>query len=364
MLMLRWRWWHCFGIRRGKRSCCVVKGVSVRLRKSCSDPASIQFPFQDEIAAGESGHGYVLRMSSGNGLRSMVPVKQLLGKSHSMALDANDAPYLAHWFGASVSQLSSALEQIPTGKRSGGCGYAGQTLGRSYFLNRSFARVCPNCLDEQGYCRAAWDFSLCVACVRHQRALIDSCPTCARALSWSRPALGICCSGCPLIGGGFPVAPSDAELVIAQAIDMQMCDEMSFSGEKKSVAPSGGWSDLIRNLNLDGMSRVVYALATCAAYDELNPSRPRSRHAMTKSRETIKIAAAFGSRLAKLEPISLVAHRPSALIGLLCELVSVTPSSEARESSTAQSILGWLLSNCSRSTLRSQSQPLAQRALF
>lgn len=77
-----------------------------------NDPLAVQLPQQDEIQQGESGQGYVLRMALNNGLRSVVTIKTLLGKTHSMAFDANDAPYLAHWLGAEKDRLAFSLEQI------------------------------------------------------------------------------------------------------------------------------------------------------------------------------------------------------------------------------------------------------------
>ena len=153
------------------------------------EPAECSFPFQDEIRIGESGQGYAMRMALANGLVGLPWVKQALSKTHSAVLDVGDAPFLARWFGASVQLLEFALERLTRGRREQGFRYAGQTLGRQYFLTRSFPRVCPDCLRELGHCRIAWDMALAVACVRHRRVLLDRCPSCLRALSWNRPGL-------------------------------------------------------------------------------------------------------------------------------------------------------------------------------
>lgn len=336
----------------------------MRRALACSDPLSIQLPFQDEIMTGESGQGYVLRMSSGNGLRSVVTIKALLGKTHSMAFDAHDAPYLAHWLGASEQRLACALEQIPQGKRSAGCSYAGHQLGRSYFLVRSFPRICPDCIDEFGYCRMAWDLALCVACARHQRLLVDSCPLCARALSWNRPAMNRCACGSLWMEGGEALRPSNDELLIAHAIDLQMPEGDANSGWQPSVSSLNSWGSLIQHLSLDGLMRIVFALATAAAYDFSAPMELRLKRAMPKARQTIRMAADFGHKVARLEPISLRTHRPSVLIDLLCDLAATPDASGRADLSTAQSMLWWLLSNSPRSTLCSLHQSLAQQVLF
>lgn len=336
----------------------------MRRALACSDPLSIQLPFQDEITAGESGQGYVLRMSSGNGLRSVVTIKALLGKTHSTAFDARDAPYLSHWLGATEQRLTCALEQIPQGRRLSGCSYAGHQLGRSYFLVHSFPRICPDCIEELGYCRMAWDLALCVACVRHQRLLVDSCPLCARVLSWNRPAMNACVCGSLWVEGCEALRPSNDELLIAHAIDLQMPDGEVSGGWRPPAPSTSSWGLLIQHLSLDGLMRIVFALATAAAYDFSAPVELRLRRAMPKARQTIRMAADFGQKVERLEPISLRTHRPSVLIDLLCDLVATPDASGRADLSTAQSMLRWLLSNSPRSTLRSRHQSLAQQVLF
>lgn len=336
----------------------------MRREITCNDPQSVQFPYQDEIMEGESGQGYVLRMSLLNGLRSVVTIKALLGKTHAMAFDANDAPYIAHWFGASEQRLAFALEQIPLGKRSLGCSYAGHPLGRSYFLVRSFPRICPDCLEEIGYCRQAWDMALCVACVHHQRVLIDACPLCTRVLSWNRPAMNLCTCGNLLVGNTEVGQPSSDELLIAHAIDLRIPDGHPAGGRLSPVPPWSSWGVLLQHLSLDGVMRIVFALATAAAYDFMAPVEPRLRRAMPKARQTIRMAAGFGHKVAQLEPISLRTHRPSVLIDLLCDFVASTDAEDSSDLSTAQSMLRWLLSNSPKSTLHSRHPSLAQLMLF
>lgn len=336
----------------------------MRREITCNAPQSVQFPYQDEIMEGESGQGYILRMSLSNGLRSVVAIKSLLGKTHAMAFDAHDAPYIAHWFGASEQRLVFALEQIPLGKRSLGCSYAGDLLGRSYFLVRSFPRICPNCIEELGYCRLAWDLALCVACVRHQRVLIDACPLCTRALSWNRPAMNICTCGNLLAANTEVSPPSCDELLIAHAIDLRMPDESSALDGPAGVPLWSSWGVLLKHLSLDGVMRIVFALATAAAYDFMAPAEPRFRRAIPKARQTIRMAAGFGHKVARLEPISLRTHRPSVLIDLLCDFVASTGAESSADFSTAQSMLSWLLSNSPKSTLHSRHSSLAQLPLF
>lgn len=327
----------------------------------------IAFPYRGEIMAGESGHGYALRMASGNGLTGLLFLKQLLGKSHSAVLDADDAAHLAQWFGASVPLLEFALERIVDGRREHGCAYGGQILGRRYFLSRSYPRVCVDCLKELGYCRMAWDYSITVACVRHRRVLTDVCPTCQRQVSWNRPGIAVCDCGCALAMDCVRQAPTRFELLLAHLVDLRMNDVLSADwpsvGDDPTSGPDIQWAGtLLRNLSVDGMMRVVHGLCTAALYA---PAAPiiRKRGALDKARQSISSAMALGARLARGDSIDLGRHRPSVLVDLLSD-ISASPTATRDDLSVAQSLLRSLISTTSRSTLRSNHASLAQMVLF
>ena len=229
-------------------------------------------PVQDEIWPGESGQGYVLRLAARNGLGGLARVKTMLGCSRFHTLYARDAPQLAHWFGASVQRLSYALEADDDDRRVEGASYSGHKLGRSYFLNRSYPRVCPDCVHELGYCRAAWDFTLTVACVRHQRLLMDRCPACTLPLKWTRPDLCLCDCGYPWPTIDSRSAATDAELFVAQLIDLRMDDQECVArGESaRTLLPRNETNALrqfMKDLSLDGVFRALFAFATAAGYE-------------------------------------------------------------------------------------------------
>jgi hypothetical protein len=58
-----------------------------------------------------------------------------------------------------------------------------------------FTRVCPECIRELGYARAIWDVRLVVACPRHHKLLLDTCPACGKTLTWMRRGLLTCSCG-------------------------------------------------------------------------------------------------------------------------------------------------------------------------
>jgi len=328
------------------------------------EPTELSFPYQDEIRDGESGQGYAMRMAFANGMVGLPWVKHALGKTHSAVLDAGDAPFLAQWFGASVQLLEFALERLTKGRREQGIRYAGLALGRQYFLTRSFPRVCPNCLRELGHCRIAWDVALTVACVRHRRVLLDRCPSCQRALSWNRPGLDVCSCGFSFEMEDVPEQPTASELFLAGVIDRRMDD---FGSPECGRGEAGAddeaaqaLSALLRNLSLDGVMRIVYALATAAMYD-LDSHLKRERTSLSKARQTVAIAAAFSVRAARLDGIVLRTQRPTVLVDLLTDASS---RGSPEDLSFAHSMFSWLMANASRSGWGARHASLAQIELF
>lgn len=300
-------------------------------------------PFQDEIWPGESGQGYVLRLAASNGLGGLGRVKTMLGCSRFQTLYAQDAPQIAHWFGASVQRLSYALEAADGGKRVEGATYMGHKLGRSYFLNRSHPRVCPDCIHELGYCRAAWDFTLTVACVRHRRLLIDRCPACTLPLKWTRPDLCLCDCGHPWVALDYRSPAVDGELLIAQLIDLRMDDQERFSrgAPTWSLAPGDEMNALrlfMKDLSLDGFFRSLFAFATAAGYEADAPAERRLRAAMPKAQQTIAMSIAVGIKLTQQKRFSLTSS-PSVLLDLLREVSAKFPAT-AIDMSVAQSLIG------------------------
>lgn len=325
------------------------------------------YPIQDDIRAGESGQGYALRMSSDNGIGGLVRVKHMLGKTRFSSLDSRDAPQIAQWFGGRVEQVEFALERMPDDRRVNGISYLGHAVGRSYFLNRFYPRVCPDCVFEQPYCRAAWDFSLTVACAVHSRLLIDCCPACSRTLNWHRPRVDVCECGYPWAGVAAPEKPTSWELALACLINDQLegirdpyCNlAVSRTGEDAS---EGRLASLMSGLSIDGILRMTYALATAHGYTPQAVEKKRSRGSLEKARQTAAWALAIGVRLVSGDPISL-SRRPSVLLDLLGEVASGRDPSSA-DVSSAQSLLETLLTHSSASRWASKHSSLSQMVLF
>lgn len=52
-----------------------------------------------------------------------------------------------------------------------------------------YPRVCPECIEELGYCKYQWTLLPVVACTKHKRILVNMSPTTGKILSWYRQYL-------------------------------------------------------------------------------------------------------------------------------------------------------------------------------
>lgn len=348
-----------------------VASDSKSLAKLMLEPQSLCFPFQDSVRPEESGQGYALRMAEENGLAGLPPLKTWLGKSRFAALDAADAPMLHRWFGADEDLLAFALGRTATGRRDTGYAYAGQSMGRSYFLNRTYPRVCPECLKENGRCLIAWDMSLVVACVKHHRTLMDCCDYCQRALSWNRPRLGIC--SCSMEMGVLESSqtPTSLEIQFATWVSDRVSRyseefRSTFQLEVSEMTRPMGLTALMRliwPLSLDGGFHIAYALGTAAGYDEQHLCvSPRPKTPLKKARQVLRMANELAEKIIRLEPVEFRVSRPSVVVQLLAE--SACAQGNSADRSLAQSILVAVMHNKNRSTLSGQNPHLAQLPLF
>lgn len=159
-----------------------------------------QVPFRPSLQPGESGNGYLLRISEALGYATPTTLTRLVDGRSSLAALNDDAvlPKLAHV----LRQRPAELAQLGYQKVSGD----EQFLQRNFHghaisavhLNYRAPRVCPACLKENNICLAEWDLVLVTSCPAHGCVLIDRCPDCGVALSWTRGAVGRCSCGCDL----------------------------------------------------------------------------------------------------------------------------------------------------------------------
>lgn len=322
------------------------------------------FPVRDHIRPFESGQGYVLRMVQENRLLGLHEIKAMLGKSRYAVIDGDDAPTLHRWFGADEARLRTALGRTQTGDGKGGYEYARGPIGRSYFINRMYPRICPQCVREQGHCELCWDLSLVVACDRHQKLLIDHCRHCSRQISWNRASLELCGCGDWLEAAENVPWPTEVELQFATWASACVAHQCGISdhGATRPLHPHP-LITLLWPMSLDGGMRLVYALGTAAGYEKsMSQADIKPRAAMAKARYVLKLAGGLAQRIARLEPVKFEVRQPTVIIGLLAESLAAQAPDE--DKSMVYSILRHVFYQ-SRSTRSKKVYPqLSQMALF
>lgn len=318
---------------------------------------SAAFPIQDDLQCGESGHGYALRMATANLLNGLPAVKELLGKSRFAVLGAEDAFWLSKWFGAERGRLEVALGRTGVGSERDEYELAGVALTRSYFVNRSQPRVCPQCLSAVGVCRSSWELTLATTCAFHSAVLRSECSACGKQLRWDRPHLRQCRCGWVL------------DLGKQEKSDALECDVAGWiehgTGLAASWAPATLLGRMLEPLSLDAGMHVVWALASLVDRGSIVSSRPaehRKKNSLATAKQLVRNAAA------SLEAIACGA-RPGAglrVSGTTLELLSdaVSCNYSASDRQLAMSLLAVLTGRPAKMTWRSKFPQLAQLTLF
>lgn len=337
---------------------------------SLLDPASFVFPVQEDVIDDESGHGFALRMAQANGLDGLPLLKKLLGKTRFAVLDISDAPMLSQWFGAMPQRLGIRLGSIATGKGHTEFLYAGHRLGRSYFINRMSPRVCVQCLQEDGYCRSAWDFALMTACPSHACSLLERCPMCDKDLSWDRPRLDTCQCGWTWRDRGN----SDGLPPIALAVAAWIRDRMGSRAMRRAqfsaipALPLGPHERALLNLmgplSLNGGLHLLYALAS-AERCLLGNGEPfeRKKTSIKAARDVMRQAADLVGRIWAAEPLRFRPSGVTVVTQLLAQ--AATHQADPADRSLAHSIIvEYLRQRTGRSNWRGRYPQLSQLEMF
>lgn len=343
------------------------KGANVassELSWSSSRPDSHEeFPIREEIRSDESGHGYALRMAEANHIAGLPVVKAWLGKTRFAVLDESDAEALAHWFGADPARLAEALGATGLNKRSNEIRFAGQILGRFYFVNRMHPRVCPLCLSNARHCRAAWDVALTTACPTHGVSLVEQCQICQRRLSWERPAVDICQCGWSLVLEASPARAPAIEIGISAWVASKLSSEPPVSDAGSLVNLNGPLARLLQPLSLNGGLHLIHALGAAAQSDKSEHVPPiREKSSIPAAREILARADRVVEQIGRGEPAALRVTRMSVVVQLLAESASAQVA--AADRSLAHSLISAFLHQGGRSNWKSRYPQLSQLEMF
>lgn len=155
--------------------------------------------------------GYLVRLCENNQLPKLSWLFDLIeektGVRVKSSLELVQHPMLLEALERLIPTPKNALQRL-------GWTHLHSALGDSYRIDREelyesllmirHGQVCPLCLAESGMAREEWVFGHVPVCAQHGVALIDTCPSCHRAISNDRFSMGHCHS----CGGRF----QDAEV--------------------------------------------------------------------------------------------------------------------------------------------------------
>ena len=233
---------------------------------------------------------------------------------------------------------------------------AGHRFRRQVASNRLYAKLCPQCVREQGITRLSWLLRATVGCPRHGYSLIWACQRCGLGIGWDRPDIDICRCGYPFRAA--PAAPLEEGVAAWQSwLEARLCPTSAAIGDEKVAALPA----VLAGLSLDGAYRIIEAMGLRA---EPNSSvrGDLAQHA-TPPRLGSVVDRGL-DRLRAIEADPATAHRYSALTNhqALARL--------AKDYSTEQDhLVAWWLMNAFRSDFdpgqtRAGSRPKGQLPLF
>lgn len=158
---------------------------------------------------------YLIRISERNGFHHVghllqhagLSWKNLRGPTHQMITGEYDIEQLCTNLG--LNHTKPRTERIFK-----------QTQGPS-FTTKVFVKtpkVCPKCLENDGYCSDIWSYISYTACIKHKTLLVDTNPSTGKRLSWYRSSLDRFSEEYPLPPSSALIKASSATISLSKTI--------------------------------------------------------------------------------------------------------------------------------------------------
>lgn len=144
----------------------------------------------------ESLKGYIIRVTEMNGYSTpniMLSAAGMNANEKSSIIPPLEK--LAPLLNTNVSELKKLGYRRPNGMTSAKHIWINNHQLPTYYLNIKSPKICNECIVEKGFAESFWDLKYAIACPKHGRLLMKSCPNCNKQLSWNRPGLLICKCG-------------------------------------------------------------------------------------------------------------------------------------------------------------------------
>lgn len=238
-------------------------------------------------AAGESIAGYLMRVASANGFKSVSQLCAAAARSGREPLGV-----LFEWLALTKEARGRVFGVLPRRWFS-----APPPLGLSVAdFNHSVRRWCPLCLAERQLLNGVWEMKLVCACQVHGIWLHDTCPRCGEPQRWAGTEIRRCHCG-TLLGSSVPDATDEAVLRLTRAMQGMPSAWPWMASPEMTTAQ---WHRAVRYLGGFG-----------AATPPSRPGQPAALHRMTQSRALISSAAWLFDNWPENFNCMLKAYQPS-----------------------------------------------------
>lgn len=146
---------------------------------------------------------------------------------------------------SSYARLATVLGTTPKRLTREVLGGTRSRSGLSPWADRSYARICPCCMESDGAIGLElWDLPLEMSCSTHQVLLIDVCPSCGIRISHDRPRFRSCICGFHFARAPATAAPAWLSLM-RKTFSEAFCEDLPLEGRHNfqlALTAVLGWS--------------------------------------------------------------------------------------------------------------------------
>ncbi len=210
----------------------------------------------------ESGLSFVYRALLANGLSLKEALQWLKLKSWT-PIRRNDVNTLAWITGADPMWLAHQMFVSLGSQRTNGYGFMRHKFGEGAVDLIHRAKLCPICVKEQKYTKAAWQLRCVCGCIEHDSVLLDRCPYCCYLIGWQRPAIDICNCGHFLTSTSVLLKLPTNVLDWLRWVDARLADA-------ETIVPATDFElpPILNVLTIDGAFRLVLATGFLTSHTE------------------------------------------------------------------------------------------------
>lgn len=233
---------------------------------------------------GESLMGFLLRTAIENGYQSINLLFSLAGMTENEARSARPSlKKLAPLYNRNVEDFGALGSQAESSGRY--LALMNHSLP-SMYLRSKHARICPDCVSEQGHVHAFWELRHAVACPVHQRMALTHCPECDKEINWWRKGLTTCSCGYDFSWDKGDKISNPAILSLLEVMHAKL---MGNDLDDDALAYVGFPVDHLRKMTLVTLLGVIYRLENFSAPAADDSTKSKELHGLETAAEVLSM---------------------------------------------------------------------------